>query len=84
MISRSLTVTFTCDRCGAAVTGESDLLPQGWVNATVSTPLGTRTYQIGPECLEGLNGRSPLLGWWKDWTGGGGNPDWPPSLTAVP
>ena len=83
MITRTLSVTFTCDRCGATLTTESDLLPPGWTNATVSTPLGTKTYQIGPECLEGLNGRSPLLGWWSTWTGGGGNPEWPPSLTAT-
>lgn len=79
MITRDLSVTFTCDRCGATETAESQLLPVGWVNATVSTPLGTKTYQLGPECLEGLNGRSPLLGWWSEWSTGA-NPDWPPAL----
>ena len=72
MIKRDLTVTFTCDRCGASVTAESELLPVGWVNIQVSTTKGTVPYQIGPECLKGLNGRSPLLGWWTAWTGGGG------------
>lgn len=83
MITRALSVTYTCDRCGVTATGASELLPVGWTAISVSTPLGTMTYQVGPECLTGLNSRSPLLGWWSAWTGGGGNPAWPPNMTAV-
>lgn len=83
MITRDLTVTFTCDRCGVTASAESELLPLGWSTLSVQTTLGTKTYQLGPECLQGLDGRTPLLGWWKVWAGPGGNPSGPPKLPPL-